>query len=302
MKILISGATGLVGTALVDKLGRQGHTVCRLIRPGGKKVEGAEKGFDVAWNPETGELGGAGVGPDVVVNLAGAPIAEARWTQERKALLVSSRADGTRALVNALAKMNARPRVFISATAIGIYGNRGDEILTEESQPGDDFLAEVAKKWEAEASKAEALGIRVVLARFGIILAREGGALPAMMGSFRLGLGARIGKGKQWMSWVSLEDVVAILCFAMENNSVRGAVNVVSPQPAQNAAFTKALATALHRPAFLVVPPFVLRLILGEMAEGMLLAGQRVLPSRLEKAGYRFLHPDLSAALQSILA
>src|SRR5205823_9870850 len=195
MKVLITGSTGLVGTSLASALARDGHTVCRLIRPQSAvtgaspfaEIHGKTERFDVAWNPATGELGGAGVGADAVVNLAGASIAGGRWTAERKALLRSSRIDTTRALVNALARMNARPSVLISASAIGIYGNRGDETLTEESKPGTDFLASLAKEWEAEALKAEALGIRVALARFGIILAREGGALPKMMLPFRFG-------------------------------------------------------------------------------------------------------------------
>ena len=320
MKILVTGSSGLVGTALTRALASAGHTVCRLVRPQSAAGEGAKKGFAVAWNPASGELGGAGVGADAVVNLAGASIAGGRWTAERKALLRSSRIDTTRALVNALARMNARPSVLISASAIGIYGNRGDETLTEESKPGTDFLASLAKEWEAEALKAEALGIRVALARFGIILAREGGALPKMMLPFRFGAGGRLGSGKQWMSWVTLEDVVGILRFAVENASVRGAgnvasvtsainaapvrgaINIVSPQPLQNAEFTKAIAKAMHRPALFPAPAFALRLALGEMADALLLSSQRVAPQALEKLGYRFLHPDLNSALAAILA
>src|SRR6202795_658718 len=226
MKILVTGSTGLVGAALVDVLGREGHMVCRLIRPGtAQKIE-SEKGFAVAWNPATGELGGAGVGADAVVNLAGASIADGRWSTQRKALLRSSRIDTTRALIGALAKMNARPSVLVSASAIGYYGDRGDETLTEDSKPGGDFLAGLGQEWEGEALKAEALGIRVVLARFGIILARDGGALPKMMLPFKFGAGGKLGSGQQWMSWVALEDVVGILRFAIENNSVRGPINI----------------------------------------------------------------------------
>src|SRR5881398_3777175 len=220
MKILVTGSSGLIGTALTRALTSAGYPVCRLVRPQSAAGEGAKEGFAVAWNPASGELGGAGVGADAVVNLAGASIADGRWTAERKALLRSSRIDTTRTLVNALARMNARPSVLVSASAIGIYGNRGAETLTEESKPGTDFLASLAKEWEAEALKAEALGIRVALARFGIILAREGGALPKMMLPFRFGAGGRLGSGKQWMSWVTLEDVVGILRFAVENASV----------------------------------------------------------------------------------
>jgi uncharacterized protein (TIGR01777 family) len=275
--------------------------VCRLVRPESSVGSGTKDGFDVAWNPATGELGGAGVGPDAVVNLAGASIAGGRWTAQRKSLLRSSRIETTRALVNALARMNVRPSVLVSASAIGIYGNRGDEMLTEESKPGKDFLAGVAQEWEAEALKAEALGIRVVLARFGIILAREGGALPKMMLPFKFGAGGKLGTGKQWMSWIALEDVVGVLRFAIEKTSLRGAINVVSPQPLPNAEFTNALAKAMHRPSIFPAPAFALRLALGEMADALLLSSQRVLPSSLEKTGYRFLHPDLSATLKNLV-
>lgn len=302
MKILITGSSGLVGTALVSALARAGHTVCRLVRPQSAAGEGPKEGFGVAWNPATEELGGAGVGADAVVNLAGASIAGGRWTAERKALLRSSRIGTTHALVGALAKTNARPSVLVSASAIGIYGDRGDETLTEESKPGTDFLADLAKEWEAEALKAEALGIRVVLARFGIILAPDGGALPKMLTPFKLGVGGRLGSGKQWMSWVTLEDVVAILRFAIENATVRGAINIVSAQPLRNSEFTKVLAKAVHRPALFPAPAFALRLALGEMANALLLSSQRVLPQASEKLGYRFLHPDLTSALSSVLA
>jgi len=311
MKILVAGSSGLVGTALGSTLARAGHTVCRLVRPQSASGEGPKEGFAVAWNPATGELGGAGVGADAVVNLAGASIAGGRWTAERKALLRSSRIDTTRALVGALAKMNVRPSVLVSASAIGIYGDRGDETLTEESKPGTGFLADLAKEWEAEMLKAEALGIRVVLARFGIILAREGGALAKMLTPFKLGLGGRLGSGKQWMSWVTLEDVVAILRFAIENATargamnvapVRGAINIVSPQPLQNAEFTKELAKAVHRPALFPAPALALRLALGEMADALLLSSQRVTPQALEKLGYQFLHADLTSALTAVLA
>src|SRR5438445_10816904 len=208
MKILVTGSSGLVGTALASALASAGHTVCRLVRPQSAAGEGAHEGFAVAWNPATGELGGAGVGADAVVNLAGASIGDGRWSKQRKELLRASRIDTTRALVNALAKMNARPSVLVSASAIGYYGDRRDETLTEESKPGADFLPGLAQEWEAEALKAEALGIRVVLARLGIILAREGGALSKMMLPFKIGVGGKRGSGQQWMSWVTLEDVV----------------------------------------------------------------------------------------------
>jgi uncharacterized protein len=302
MKILVTGSTGLVGTALAHKLAGAGHTVCRLVRPESAVREGTPGGFDVAWNPATGELGGAGVGADAVVNLSGASIAAGRWSAERKALLRSSRLDTTRALVAAFAKMNARPSVLVSASAIGIYGNRGDEVVTEESQAGSDFLATLAKGWEAEAVRAEALGIRVVLARFGIILARHGGALAKMMLPFKLGAGGKIGSGRQWMSWITLEDTVEILRLALENAAVRGVVNVVAPNAAPNSEFTTELAKAMHRPAFFPAPAFAVRLALGEMADALLLSSQRVAPQKLQQLGYRFLHPDLPTALSAVLS
>src|SRR4029077_11240685 len=245
MKILVTGSSGLVGTALVRALVKDGHTVCRLVRPGTVVKNEMNDGFQVAWNPATGELGGAAVGADAVVNLAGASIADGRWSPERKMVLRASRIDTTRALVTALAKMNARPRVLVSASATGFYGNRGDELLTEESQAGNEFLSDLAKDWEAEALKAEAIGVRVVLARFGIILARNGGALPPMMLPFRFFAGGKIGSGQQWISWITLEDVIEILRFALEKGEVRGPINVISPQPVQNTEFTKTLARAM---------------------------------------------------------
>jgi uncharacterized protein len=302
MKILVTGATGLVGTALVDALARDGHTVCRLVRPQTKTEGGTHGAFDVAWNPETGELGGAAVGADAVVNLAGASIADGRWTTSRKRLLRTSRVDATHSLVSALDKMNAKPSVLISASAIGFYGNRGDEVLTEASIPGIDFLSDLARDWEAEALRAEAFRTRVVLPRFGMVLAKQGGALPKIMLPFRLGVGGRVATGKQWMSWVALEDVVEILKFALVNRDVRGAVNVVAPEPVTNAEFAKILARALSRPALFPAPALALKLVLGhEMAEALLLSSQRVVPSTLTRIGYRFAHPQLRAALKIIL-
>ena len=301
MKILVTGSTGLVGRALVSALAKEGHSVCRLVRPETNANDDAG-GFNVVWNPSTGELGGAAVGPDAVVNLAGASIGGGRWTQKRKEELRASRVETTRALLEAIGRMNAKPSVFVSASAIGYYGNRGDEDLSEESSPGNDFLAGIVKAWEAEARKAEAWRTRVVLARFGVILAKQGGALQKMLMPFRLGLGGRLGSGKQWMSWIALEDAVEIVKMAITNAAMTGAVNVVSPHPVTNKDFTKTLASALHRPAIFPAPPFALRLALGrEMADALLMASQRVVPKKLEKVGYTFRHPKLSEALHSIL-
>jgi hypothetical protein len=264
---------------------------------------GTPGAFDVAWDPSTGELGGAAVGADAVVNLAGASIAGGRWTAERKRVLRSSRVDTTRALVAALGKMNAKPAVLVSASAIGFYGSRGDEILDEAAGAGNDFLAGVAKEWEAEALRAEAFRTRVVIARFGIILAKQGGALPKMMLPFRFAVGGRIGTGTQWMSWVALEDVVEILKLALNDAMVRGQINVVSPGPVTNAVFTKQLAQAMHRPAIFAVPRFALKLAMGgEMADALLLASQRVVPGMLSRLGYSFAYPQLGPALRKIIA
>lgn len=301
MKILVAGATGLVGSALVTALAGDGHMVCRLIRPGTRTDDGAKGAFDFAWNPETGELGGAAVGAEAVINLGGASIADGRWSPARKRLLRSSRVDTTRALVTAIAKWNAKPVILINASAIGFYGNRGYETLTEESTSGTDFLAETAKDWETEALRAEAFRTRVVLARFGLILAKHGGALPKMMLPFKFGVGGRIGSGKQWMSWVALDDVVEILRFALAKRELRGAINVVAPNPVTNAEFTKELAIALHRPALFPAPAFALKLAMGEMADALLLSSQRVLPEKLVAGGYCFANPSLPPALAKLL-
>jgi uncharacterized protein (TIGR01777 family) len=225
-------------------------------------------------------------------------IAEGRWTEKRKLELKASRVDVTSALVAAIERMNVKPAVIVSASATGYYGNRGDEILNEESTAGEGFLAKIAKEWEAEALKAEKWKTRVVLARFGIILAKHGGALPKMALPFRFGFGGRLGNGKQWMPWIALEDVAGILKRAIADAAMFGPVNVVAPEPVTNAEFTKELARALHRPAMFPVPPFALRLALGrEMADALLTGSQRVIPKKLLALNYRFQFPDLAPAL-----
>jgi len=236
------------------------------------------------------------------VNLAGASIADGRWTDSRKRLLRTSRVDATRALVAALGKMNAKPSVLISVSAIGFYGNRGDELLTETSTPGDGFLSDLAKDWEAEALRAEMFGTRVVLPRFGIILAKHAGALPKMTLPFRLGVGGKLASGKQWMPWVALDDVVEIIKFVLSTRDVSGPINVVAPEPVRNVEFTRALADVLHRPALFSAPALALKVALGrEMAEALLLSSHRVVPASLMRIGYRFLQPRLEAALRAIL-
>ena len=302
MKVLVTGSTGLVGSLLARELRGAGYTVCRLLRPASSPgIRRSPEGPDVCWDPITGELGAAAVGADAVVNLAGASVADSRWTSERKRLLRSSRVDTTRALVQALAKFDPPPRVLVSASGIGYYGSRGDETLDEQSSAGDDFLSDLAKDWEAEALKAEVLGARVVCVRFGVILARERGALPKIVRPFQYGVGGSLGSGRHWMSWVALEDVAAVLRLALENKTIRGPINVVSPQPVRNADFTSCLARVLHRPAWFPAPAFALRMVLGEMADALLLASQRVEPAYLKNLGYRFLQPDLETALRAIL-
>jgi uncharacterized protein (TIGR01777 family) len=297
MKILISGASGLVGKAFVAALRQEGHTVARLVRPGGVASAG-----DVRWDPNSASVDlSAMEGADAVVHLSGASIAGGRWTAGRKAVLRSSRIDSTRVLVDALANLRRKPRVFVCASATGYYGNRGDEILTESSGPGTDFLSLLARDWEAEAVRAESTGIRTVLLRFGVILSAEGGALPRMLMPFRFGVGGRFGSGRQWLSWITLEDSVEIMRSAIASERFSGPLNVVSPNPVRNADFTRIVAAALHRPAILPAPAFALRAALGEMADALLLASQRARPERLLSMGHRFRFEDFPAALRAVL-
>jgi uncharacterized protein len=255
----------------------------------------------VRWEPPTGSIDLAGLeGADAVVHLAGASVAGGRWTAARKEVLRRSRVDATRHLVAGLVQLKNKPRAFISASAIGYYGNRGDEILTETSMPGKDFLAQLCRDWEGEAVKAEHEGIRTVILRFGIILGAHGGALQQMLRPFRLGVGGRLGNGLQWMSWITLGDVVAVIHYAIRGDLVRGPVNTVAPNAVTNTEFTSVLASALHRPALFPAPRFALKLGLGEMADG-LLASQRVKPGKLDAMGFAFRHPQLKEALASIL-
>lgn len=302
MPILISGSTGLVGTALVQSLGRRGHSVARLVRAGtALESKDAGQAERIAWDPLANEFDAAGAeGADAVVHLAGASIAGGRWTPARKELLRTSRIDATRHLVGALAKLLRPPRVFVAASAIGYYGSRGDETLTEASASGDDFLAGLCREWESEAARAAQFGARVVNVRFGIVLARDGGALPRMAMPIKLGIGGKLGSGRQWMSWVTLGELIRIIEFALASETLAGPVNVVAPNPMRNSEFTSVLAKTLHRPAAFSAPEFALRIALGEMAGALLLGSQRVEPCRLVAAGYSFEQPSLAEALADI--
>jgi uncharacterized protein (TIGR01777 family) len=288
MRVLVSGGTGLVGRPACDALRAAGHAVTIVSREPGR-VPARAIGWDGlrAAMPET----------DAIVNLAGESIASGRWTAARKAAMRSSRVEATRALVDAVAAASPQPKVLVNASAIGYYGAHGDEPLDETAAPGADFLARVCVEWEAEARRAEALGLRVVLLRLGVVLAPDGGALSAMLLPFRAGLGGAIGGGRQWMSWVHRDDVVGLLREAVSNAEYAGPVNATSPNPVTNRDFTRALGRALHRPTVLPVPGIGLRLLLGEMAT-MLLTGQRVLPKAAERLGYAWQQPELPAALE----
>jgi uncharacterized protein len=297
MRVLISGGTGTVGSALTDSLRSNGAVVNHLVR--GKEKRSPD---DVLWNPTSAIVDVPAMeGYDAVVHLSGANIAHGRWTKARKLIIRNSRVDTTRVLVDALARLKQKPGVFVCASATGYYGSRGDEILTETSGNGSDLLGLLCRAWEAEASRAIPNGVRTVIARFGVILSQKGGALPAMVGPFRLGLGGRLGSGKQWMSWIALEDVVAIIRAAIAEKSWSGPFNLVAPDPIQNVEFTRVLASVLGRPAFFAAPAFALRIALGEMADALLLASQRVQPAKLQAAGYRFSHENLEEVLFNTL-
>jgi len=297
VNILVSGSRGLVGTALVPALEAGGHVVRRLVR-------GPAQGTDISWDPAGGTIDvDALPGIEAVIHLAGEGIAERRWSDEQKARIRDSRVHGTALLAETVANLPTPPQVLISGSAIGYYGDRGDETLTEESSPGDDFLAQVCVDWEAATQPAEQVGVRVVHLRTGIVLAPRGGSLGRQVRMFKLGLGGRLGSGRQCMSWISLDDQVGAIVHLLDTATARGAHNLTSPGSVTNAELTKALARALHRPAVVPVPPFALDLVLGkELARSLVLASQRVVPSRLLEADYTFRHPDLDGALEAVLA
>ena len=306
MRVLVSGASGLVGSALVDALVRDEHRVARLVRPesaSGKAPPEGQPTIEVRWDPVSGEFDAAAAeGADAVVHLAGASIGERRWNAARKRLIRSSRIEATRHLVSALSKLARPPRVFLCASAMGYYGDRGDEELTEQSAPGNDFLAALARDWEAEAARAGQFGARTAMLRFGLILSLRGGALPRMLTPFRLGLGGRLGSGKQWMSWLTLSEAVGMIRYALASAQVRGPVNAVTLNPVRNAEFTRILGRVLHRPTLLPAPAIALRLALGEMAQALLLSSQRLVPRKLQECGYSYEQPELEAALSVLLS
>lgn len=298
MKILITGASGLIGTALQESFKEKGYELLLASR------SDASGDSHIKWDMNTG-FADADLprleGLDVVVHLAGESISGLRWTEEKKKAIRDSRVFGTRTMIEAFDRLEKKPKVFISGSAIGIYGDRGDSEMNESNSPGDTFLADVCKEWEAESLRAEEMGIRTVLIRTGIVLSKDGGALATMLTPFKMGVGGVVGSGKQWMSWVSLDDIVGIINFAIENEDISGPLNAVAPNPVTNEEFTKALGKQLSRPTFLPLPEFAVNLIFGEMGDALLLDSTRVVPKRLQDAGYEFEYTDLEPALENAL-
>ena len=299
MKVAVTGATGLIGSALVPFLSSGGHEAVALRRVSGRS---GGDGDVASWDPETGAVSAAALdGLDAVVHLAGENIAGGRWTAGRKARIRDSRVDATRRLAEALAASPRPPRTLVAASAIGFYGDRGGEELDESSAPGDGFLPAVCQAWEAAAAPAREAGIRVVHLRIGIVLTPAGGALGQMLFPFRMGVGGVIGSGRQYMSWVALDDVLGGILHALRTDDLAGAVNLVAPSPATNAEFTKALGRVLRRPTIFPLPAFGARLVFGEMADALLLASTRVVPARLREGGFDFACPGLEDALRHLL-
>ncbi|MDQ1434265.1 MAG: uncharacterized protein QOF59_1081 [Actinomycetota bacterium] len=297
MDVAISGASGLLGSALTASLQAEGHRVLRFVRGG---VTG---GDTIGWDPDEGRIDAPALeGLDAVVHLAGQGIGEHRWTPEQKRRIRESRTKGTAALAGAVASREHKPKVFVSASAVGYYGDRGDEMLTEDSKPGTGFLPEVCTAWEAETKPASDAGIRTVILRTGIVLSPQGGALKQMLLPFRLGLGGKQGSGKQWMSWIAIDDHVAAMRAALDDERLRGPLLLTAPNPVTNADFAHALGHVLHRPTVLPTPMLPLKLRYGgELVDTLLLSGQRATPTRLVAVGFRFEYPVLEPALESML-
>ena len=297
MKLAVAGASGFVGSALVRRLKAEGHVVLRLVR---RPVEQPD---EIRWHPASSEVEQWEMleGIEGVVNLAGSNLAAGRWTRRRKEEILRSRVESTRTLVAVMAHMNHKPRVFLSASAVGFYGHRGEEELTEASGHGEGFLAGVCRDWEEEARIAECVGIRTVLLRTGLVLGAGGGVLAKLLPVFRAGVGGHLGNGRQWISWIALEDLMSVIWRALSDEHLAGPVNAVAPKATRNAEFTVALAHALNRPRFAAVPAFVLRAIFAEMAEEMLLASTRARPQRLLEIGFHFEYPEIEGALHVVL-
>jgi uncharacterized protein (TIGR01777 family) len=307
MRVAITGASGFVGHAAAADLQQAGHDVVRLVRQGpegGRAEHGSpEHGSNVRWDPATGAIDTTALGAvDAVLHLAGENVAGGRWSAARKQRIADSRGPVTERLCAALAALPQPPRVLVAASATGIYGDRGDEELDERSEPGADFLADVARAWETGTAPARVGGMRVVHLRLGMVLDPSGGALQKMLPPFRLGLGGRLGTGRQWLSWITRGDLLRAIRFVLEHGELSGPVLAVAPEPVTNAQFTAALGKALRRPAFFPVPAFALRLLFGEMADALLLASQRCRPQALLQAGFRFEQPAIGPALQRMLA
>jgi uncharacterized protein (TIGR01777 family) len=301
--VAIAGATGLIGSALAAACARDGIKVMALVRDTARAAESLPAATLHAWDATKGSPPEAAFeGVDVVVNLIGESVAGGRWNEARRKRIRDSRVVGTRALVDALRGLSQRPRLLISASGVGVYGDRGDQILTESSEAGRGFLPELARDWEAEANRATELGMRVVLLRSGVVLAKHGGILRKLLTPFRLGIGGRVGSGTQWLPWIHLEDQLGLIRHVMVHEGVSGPLNAVAPEPVTNAEFSRALGEALHRPVMMVAPAFALRLALGPMADEVLLASQRAMPVRTLESGYNFRYPLLRAALDEVLA
>jgi uncharacterized protein (TIGR01777 family) len=297
VKILVTGSTGLIGSALVPFLHARDHTVIRLVRSASKPGGGAAR-----WDPTAGTLDRAAVeGFDAVVHLAGEDISGGTWTSAKKARIRQSRVDGTRLLARTLASLDRPPKVLACASAIGYYGNRGDEVLTEQSEPGVGFLASVCRDWEAAATPAGEAGIRVAHLRFGVVLSPAGGALARMLGPFKMGVGGALGSGRQYVSWVALDDALGAIGHVLSTRQLQGAVNVASPRPVTQSEFARTLGRVLGRPTVLPMPAFAVRLMFGEMGDELLLASQRLEPARLLASGYAFGFPELEPALRHLL-